>query len=356
MDGMFDIFGYGMINPKDRDKDKRGIFWKDKTNTGIDFTSIGGTGPLDQKGRQILPSDINYPGKVNQLQKQAAYKDDIRRGGTGINQQNTEQLGFLQRLSNLAGVDMDKAAAMWKDKGGFEGLMSNPAFTMGLAFMQAGANGKTLGQDALNNVVKAAGISAEFKDRIAARKQAPIQATAGDIAEVKGLLETMNIEDPSWIEKVVGKYVKNENRQAMFDMAAEDIAIALQQEMARLQKANKSGTPLVFNTRRKLEILKRLQKQGKIKKKGGTIVTAATLETDVKIPSRAKGGPVKANKAYVVGEQGPEVVIPHSSGNVIANDDSQIFAMLLAANPQLQKVSKARAMKILRSRFPEYFE
>ena len=353
MDGMFDIFGYGMINPKDRDKDKRGIFWKDKTNTGIDFTSIGGTGPLDQRGKQILPSDINYPGKVNQLQKQAAYKDDIRRGGTGINQQNTEQLGFLQRLSNLAGVDMDKAAAMWKDKGGFEGLMSNPAFTMGLAFMQAGANGKTLGQDALNNVVKAAGISAEFKDRIDARKQAPIQATAGDIAEVKGLLETMNIEDPSWIEKVVGK-VKGENRQAMFDMAAEDIAIALQQEMARLQKANKSGTPLVFNTRRKLEILKRLQKQGKIKKKGGTFFTAATLETDVKIPSRAKGGPVRANKAYVVGEQGPEVVIPHSSGNVIANDDSQIFAMLLAANPQLQKVSKA--MKILRSRFPEYFE
>ena len=355
MDGMFDIFGYGMINPKERDKEKRGMFWKDKTNTGIDFTSIGGTGPLNQKGGQILPSNPNYPGKVNQLQKQATYKDDIRRGGTGINQQNTEQLGFLQRLSNLAGVDMDKAAAMWKDKGGFEGLMSNPAFTMGLAFMQAGANGKTLGQDALNNVVKAAGISAEFKDRIAARKQAPIQATAGDIAEVKGLLETMNIEDPSWIEKVVGK-VKGENRQAMFDMAAEDIAIALQQEMARLQKANKSGTPLVFNTRRKLEILKRLQKQGKIKKKGGTFFTAATLETDVKIPSRAKGGPVRANKAYLVGEQGPEVVIPKQAGKVLSNDDSQIFAMLLAANPQLQKVSKARAEKIMRSRFPEYFE
>ena len=355
MDGMFDIFGYGMINPKERDKEKRGMFWKDKTNTGIDFTSIGGTGPLNQKGGQILPSNPNYPGKVNQLQKQATYKDDIRRGGTGINQQNTEQLGFLQRLSNLAGVDMDKAAAMWKDKGGFEGLMSNPAFTMGLAFMQAGANGKTLGQDALNNVVKAAGISAEFKDRIAARKQAPIQATAGDIAEVKGLLETMNIEDPSWIEKVVGK-VKGENRQAMFDMAAEDIAIALQQEMARLQKANKSGTPLVFNTRRKLEILKRLQKQGKIKKKGGTFFTAATLETDVKIPSRARGGPVRANKAYVVGEQGPEVVIPKQAGKVLSNDDSQIFAMLLAANPQLQKVSKARAEKIMRARFPEYFE
>ena len=350
--GMFDIFAnWGMQNPDERKKSLEEIAKGSQYGTGLQNKS-------DFKDSSSLVSRYNLRGRQNQnvspmQKKQSIYPDPITTGGQGTQQGD---IGFLQRLSNLAGVDMDKAAAMWKDKGGFEGLMSNPAFTMGLAFMQAGANGKTLGQDALNNVVKAAGISAEFKDRIAARKQAPIQATAGDIAEVKGLLETMNIEDPSWIEKVVGKYVKNENRQAMFDMAAEDIAIALQQEMARLQKANKSGTPLVFNTRRKLEILKRLQKQGKIKKKGGTFFTAATLETDVKIPSRAKGGPVRANKAYVVGEQGPEVVIPHSSGNVIANDDSQIFAMLLAANPQLQKVSKARAMKILRSRFPEYFE
>ncbi len=349
--GMFDIFAnWGMQNPDERKKSLEEIARGSQYGTGLQRrTDTGDT--------SSLVSRYNLRGRQNQnvvpmQKKQSISPDAITTGGQGTQQGD---IGFLQRLSNLAGVDMDKAAAIWKDKGGFEGLMSNPAFTMGLAFMQAGANGKTLGQDALNNVVKAAGISAEFKDRIAARKQAPIQATAGDIAEVKGLLETMNIEDPSWIEKVVGK-VKGENRQAMFDMAAEDIAIALQQEMARLQKANKSGTPLVFNTRRKLEILKRLQKQGKIKKKGGTFFTAATLETDVKIPSRAKGGPVKANKAYVVGEQGPEVVIPHSSGNVIANDDSQIFAMLLAANPQLQKVSKARAMKILRSRFPEYFE
>ena len=349
--GMFDIFAnWGMQNPDERKKSLEEIAKGSQYGTGLQNKS-------DFKDSSSLVSRYNLRGRQNQnvspmQKKQSIYPDPITTGGQGTQQGD---IGFLQKLSNLAGVDMDKAAAMWKDKGGFEGLMSNPAFTMGLAFMQAGANGKTLGQDALNNVVKAAGISAEFKDRIAARKQAPIQATAGDIAEVKGLLETMNIEDPSWIEKVVGK-VKGENRQAMFDMAAEDIAIALQQEMARLQKANKSGTPLVFNTRRKLEILKRLQKQGKIKKKGGTFFTAATLETDVKIPSRARGGPVRANKAYVVGEQGPEVVIPKQAGKVLSNDDSQIFAMLLAANPQLQKVSKARAEKIMRSRFPEYFE
>ena len=78
---------------------------------------------------------------------------------------------------------------------------------------------------------------------------------------------------------------------------------------------------------------------------------------DTTLPKfRAQGGPVQAGKPYVVGEQGPEIVIPHSSGNVVANDDTQVFNMLLASNPQLQKVSRARAEKILRARFPEYFE
>jgi hypothetical protein len=353
MDGMFDIFGYGMINPKDRDKDKRGIFWKDKTNTGIDFTSIGGTGPLDQRGKQILPSDINYPGKINQMQKKrSVYPDPITTGGQGTQQGD---IGFLQRLSNLAGVDMDKAAAMWKDKGGFEGLMSNPAFTMGLAFMQAGANGKTLGQNALNNVVQAAGISAEFKDRIAARKQAPIQATAADIEEVKSTLASLKIAEPNMWEKL-GSWFKGEDGQANFDRAAEAIAVEYQKEVARLQKANTSGKPLVIDSEFKERIIKKIIRSGKIKKKEGWFGPFTKGTVEKKPIPMAKGGPIRANKAYLVGEQGPEVVIPHSSGNVIANDDSQIFAMLLAANPQLQKVSKARAMKILRSRFPEYFE
>ena len=69
----------------------------------------------------------------------------------------------------------------------------------------------------------------------------------------------------------------------------------------------------------------------------------------------AKGKRAKA--AFIkAGEKGPEVIIPKSDGNVIANDDSQIFAMLLASNPQLQNVSRQRAERILRSRFPEYFE
>ena len=93
---------------------------------------------------------------------------------------------------------------------------------------------------------------------------------------------------------------------------------------------------------------------GEIDKKGGLNILGYDVSHQT-IEPKAQGGPVQAGKPYVVGEQGPEIIIPHSSGNVLSNDDSQIYAMLLAANPQLQKVSKSRAESILKSRFPEYF-
>jgi hypothetical protein len=304
---------------------------------------------------KVLPNEIQMFKPENQPQGTPVGKatDPITQGGTGV--KFAEDQGFLSKLSNMAGVDMDKAAANWKDKGGFEGLMSNPAFSLGLALMQSSANGKTINQGILDNFVKSAKISAEFKDRIEARKQEPIQATAGDVQEVKDLLKTMNVDDPSLFEKIVGK-VKGENVQAMFDMASEDIANALQIEMAAMQKKNKTNKPLVFDTRLKLKILKRLEREGKIKKKGGTFFTKSTLETDEKIKTRAQGGPVTQGEPYLVGEKGPEIIIPSSDGNVLTNDDSQIFNMLLASNPQLQKVSKQRAERILKARFPEYFE
>ena len=351
--GMFDIFAnWGMQNPDERKKSLEEIARGSQYGTGLQNKS-------DFKDSSSLVSRYNLrdrqnPNVVPMQKKQSIYPDAITTGGQGTQQGD---IGFLQRLSNLAGVDMDKAAAMWKDKGGFEGLMSNPAFTMGLAFMQAGANGKTLGQDALNNVVKAAGISAEFKDRIEARKQAPIQATAGDIAEVKDLLQTMKIDEPNMWEKAFG-WIKGDNVTAKYDEAAEQIAVEYQKEIAILQKNNKSGKPLVIDTPLKKRIIKKVLKSGKIKHKKGWFgpVTKGTIQGTSEDPFKARGGPVKANKAYIVGEEGPEIMIAKSSGKVLSNDDSQIFAMLLAANPQLQKVSKARAEKIMRSRFPEYFE
>jgi hypothetical protein len=279
--------------------------------------------------------------------------DPITQGGTGV--KFAEDQGFLSKLSNMAGVDIDKAAANWKDKGGFEGLMSNPAFSLGLALMQSSANGKTINQGILDNFVKSAKISAEFKDRIEARKQEPIQATQADIGEMKDMLGRFKISDPNIWEKGFS-FLKGEDATADYDRAVESIAIEYQKRIAAAQKNNKSGKPLVIDSTFKEKILKDMLDSKQFKEKKGWFgpFTKGTLEQ--KSVFRAQGGPVDAGKPYVVGEKGPEIIIPRSDGNVLSNDDSQIYAMLLASNPQLQKVSRQRAEKILRNRFPEYFE
>ena len=304
---------------------------------------------------KVLPNEIQMFKPENQPQGTPVGKatDPITQGGTGV--KFAEDQGFLSKLSNMAGVDMDKAAANWKDKGGFEGLMSNPAFSLGLALMQSSANGKTINQGILDNFVKSAKISAEFKDRIEARKQEPIQATQADIGEMKDMLSRFKIAEPNIWEKGFS-FLKGENATADYDRAVESIAIEYQKRIANAQKNNKSGKPLVIDSTFKEKILKDMLDSKDFKEKKGWFgpFTKGTLEQ--KSVFRAQGGPVESGKPYVVGEKGPEIIIPTSDGNVLSNDDSQIFNMLLASNPQLQKVSKQRAERILKARFPEYFE
>ncbi len=321
--------------------------------------------PPGQGQANIMGKTFNLPksvltDKAKQAQVNASNKtpmgmpsDPIVTGGSGVKQ--AEDMGFMQKLSNMAGVDFDKAAANWKDKGGFEGLMANPAFSLGLALMQSSANGKTINQGILDNFVKSAKISSEFKDRIEARKQKPIQATQADIGEMKSMLERFKIAEPNIFEKGFS-FLKGENATADYDRAVEAIAIEYQKRIASAQKNNKSGKPLVIDSTFKERILKEMLNSKDFKEKKGWFgpFTKGTLEK--KSVFRAHGGPVEAGKPYVVGEKGPEIIIPTSDGNVLSNDDSQIFNMLLASNPQLQKVSRQRAEKVLRSRFPEYFE
>ncbi len=278
----------------------------------------------------------------------------------GNNQQ--EQLKWWQVLANKAGIDFDKAAASWKEKGGFEGLMANPAFTMGLAFMQAGAEGKTLGSGALNNVMKAAGISSHYKKIIEDRKQEPIQATAQDVDEVKGLLKSIGIEEGNIFEKVWSKVTGQGNQQVKFDLAAHEIAVQLQKEVRDWQAKNKhpDGTPKIIRPDDKIIILQKLIKNKKVKYKKSIfdrIGISSTIEKDMpKLTNYAQGGQIQKGQPAIVGEGGPEYFLPQETGKVLSNDDSRIFAMLLAANPQLQQVSRTRSEKILRNRFPEYFE
>ena len=298
--------------------------------------------------------------KNNQIPKQDAKPSDpIVMGGSGT--QQADDMGFMQKLANMANVDFDKAAATWKDKGGFEGLMSNPAFTIGLAFLQAGAEGKSLGQGALDNVIKAGAVSQQYKKIIESRKQAPIQATAADISETKSLLSKIGISEGNWFEnfgsKVKAIFGKGGSRTPGldFDRAVEEIAVQYQAAIAKKQaELKRAGKPTIIRKDDKLKILEKLIKSGVIQKNESFLSRLGI--TDATIQKREHGGPVHEGKSYLVGEKGPEVFIPKETGEVVANDDTQVFSMLLAANPQLQKVSKERAMKILKAKFPEYFD
>jgi len=325
-----------------------------------------GGSPLTKKGGElfptsIVPQNILNQNKTNKIPEQNAKPSDpIVMGGSGTQYSNDNN--FLSKLANLAGTDLDKAMATWKDKGGFEGLMSNPAFTIGLAFLQAGAEGKSLGQGALDNVIKAGAVSQQYKKILDARKEAPIQATAADISETKNLLSKVGISEGNWFEnfgsKVSNFFNKNKgsrNPGLDYDKAVEEIAVQYQAAVRKKQAQLKAaGKPQILRVDDKIKIMEQLIKSGVIQKNESFFSKLGI--TDATIQKREQGGPINAGQPYLVGEKGPEIVIPHSSGNVVANDDSQVFNMLLASNPQLQKVSKERAMKILKAKFPEYFD
>ena len=327
--------------------------WSDIKKTGKKVYNALPGGDYDKK----WAIDQANKNKINAAQNNNAIPFHPSQGGTSQNLAGNQDPKWWEKLAKMAGVDPDKAMASWKDKGGFEGLMANPAFTMGLAFMQAGAEGKTLGAGALDNVMKAGGISQHYKKIIEDRKQKPIEATAADVSDVKDLMATLKVEEPNWWEKAAGFIFEGDTGQAGFDQAAEQIASEVQKRIESMQRKHKGKEPFVIDIDLKKKVIKEVLASGKIKhKKSWSRWTSGTVKSTSENPFKARGGPVQAGKPYVVGEEGPEVIIPRSDGNVLSNDDSQIYAMLLASNPQLQKVSRARAERILRTRFPEYFE
>ena len=271
--------------------------------------------------------------------------------------QGMQKFGLGEKqFQNIFGISYSQAGESWKNKGGFEALMANPAFTLGLGLMKSSATGQPISQSLFDNAINAGAISGKYADRIRDRKQEPIEATAAQIANTKQLLKSMKISEPNFFERVFGT-IKGENKQAQFEEAAESITIEFEKEMAKqVAAAKREGKSPVFDTAFKKKIIKKLVKEGKIKKKGGIrFVTDATLETKPDDTFKAKGGPVTQGKEYIVGEEGAEMFVPQVDGNIIDNDDTKVVNMLLESNPQLKNVSRARAVKILKNRFPDYF-
>jgi hypothetical protein len=272
------------------------------------------------------------------------------------NPQSNAENTFL----GAVGEYFNNAQKTWKDKGGFDALMSNPQFGVGLSLLQQASEGKTIGASALKAMVDGGIISDTYAKKIAARGKVTGPATAAQIEAVKAKLAASGLAgEPSYFQKIKDMFT-GESSVAKQEMAYAEIYKAA--EKAAQADADK-GKKVNIDDYLEASALDYIRTKGQIGRAGTGATTEKyiTKKTDQfreKAISGARqlGGPVTQGKAYLVGEVGPEVFIAKDTGKIISNDDSKIINLLLESNPQLKNVSPARAEKILRNRFPDYFE
>lgn len=256
------------------------------------------------------------------------------------------------QFKKIFGLSYGDVAKNWKDKGGFEGLMANPGFTLGLAIMQSSAQGRPISESLLQNVLASGEISSAYADRIKARSKVLGPVTEDQREEVRSVLAESDIFKGSVGQKFknmfTGKNTEALNRRALDDIY--DKAYRMVQEKA------KPGKEVRVDRNAIEQAVRELEKEGKLDiSEKGIMSFFFGRGVQSTAPGLAKGGPAEAGKEYIVGEEGPEMFVPEVDGNVIKNDDAKVVNMLLEHNPQLKNISRARAVKILKNRFPDYF-
>ena len=345
---------YSGMGPQETDmdvpRDPKGTYSDPYTNVKKIDTRFGTTDksnpfgygadgkPIDAATGQKATS--NFPIQQGKI-------DPIKEGESKIGLSNKQAVKFL-------GMDMTQISENWKDKGGFEGLMSNPAFTLGLSIMQSSAQGKPIGADIFDNAVKAGAVSAQYADRIKSRAavMAPISDSQRD--EVRSVLAESDIYESSIGQKIKNIF-KGKNLEALNKRALDDVYEEAE-SIVKKEAGSKGGQAVRVKREHIEKAVRSLEKKGKLEltEKGiASYFFGRGIQS--KAPPLAKGGPVKAGKDYIVGEEGPEMFVSETNGTIINNDDSKVVSMLLESNPQLNNVSRARAVKILKARFPDYF-
>ena len=258
------------------------------------------------------------------------------------------------------GEYFNNAQKTWKDKGGFDALMSNPQFGIGLSLLQQASEGKTIGASALKAMVDGGIISETYAKKIAARGSVTGPATAQQIEAVKAKLAASGLAGkPTYLQQVMDIF-KGESTTAKQDMAYGEIYKLAEKKAKAVAKTGKEVNIDDYIEEAAREYI--ASNKGVVGGSGFGVLGEKSITKKVDttkqkiVGERQLGGPVAKDKAYLVGEVGPEVFIPKVSGKIVSNDDSKIINLLLEANPNLKGVSPARAEKILRNRFPDYFE
>jgi hypothetical protein len=162
-------------------------------------------------------------------------------------------------FENIFKMSPNDAKAMWKDKGGFEGLMSNPAFSLGLGIMQSASRGEPISQSMLDNALKAGAISDQYAKRIQERSKVLAPITADQRSEVEAVLAEDNYYGPDIVDKA-----RKGNQSAKFREAT-DLVYDRADKLAK--KDAKGGKEVRLDRNYFRKALNELILEGKLKKR-----------------------------------------------------------------------------------------
>ena len=314
--------------------------------------------PMDY---DLMPPQVNEKGVVPnpsyQRKKSPLFNPNVDPSTMDMKQNEFSQQGLglsNDQTKRFFGTDLASIRSQWKDKGGFEGLMSNPAFTLGLGLMKSSATGQPMSQSLFDNALKAGAISGEYAERIKKRSELTGPITDEQRDEVRSVLAESDIYEGSVGQKLKN-FFKGKNTTALNRRALDDVH-KIAEKIAKKRAGSRGGQKARIEREDIEKAVKQMQRDGTVdKSEKGFLSFFFGRGLQSSKPGLAKGGPAKEGKEYIVGEEGPEMFIPKIDGNVIDNDDTKVVNMLLESNPQLKNVSRARAVKILKNRFPDYF-
>lgn len=311
-------------------------------NTRLGQTKVASPFKYNNQGKPVDPATGNLVAP-----EPAAPNDTKDKGEKLLGLTDTQAVKFL-------GMDMTQISETWKNKGGFEGLMANPAFLLGLGIIQSSAQGKPIGSDIFNTAVKSGAVSAQYADRIRERSKVLEPITDDQRDTVRAVLSESDIFEGSVGQKFKN-WFKGKNTDALNRRALDEIYEEADR-IAKMESGSRGGKAVKLNRTHIEKAVRNLKDSGKLDLSEKNFLSRFFGRgVQSKAEGLAKGGPVEAGKDYIVGEEGPEMFVSETNGTIINNDDSKVVSMLLESNPQLKNISRARAVKILKARFPDYF-
>jgi hypothetical protein len=219
-------------------------------DTRFGQTKVASPFKYNNQGKPVDPATGNLVAPEPTARNDAKDKGEKLLGLT-----DTQAVKFL-------GMDMTQISETWKEKGGFEGLMANPAFLLGLGIIQSSAKGKPIGSDIFDTAVKSGAISAQYADRIKERAKilAPISDDQRD--QIRSVLAESDIFEGSPGQKIKN-FFKGKNTEALNKRALDEIAELVRKNQER--DAAKYGGRTIRSSREYIEdAVRELQKQKKI--------------------------------------------------------------------------------------------